>query len=512
MLRPHRFENPVLSGFHPDPSLCRAGDRFILATSSFEYFPGVPLFESRDLVHWRAIGHALHRNSQLDLSQIPSSQGIYAPTIRYDHGRFYLVTTLVGGKGNLLVTARRPEGPWSEPVWLDREGFDPSLFFDEDGQVYYTRTGPGRDFRHPRIYQTTLNLETGRLRGRPRVIFEGTGGVWSEAPHLYRRGDYYYLVIAEGGTSYGHSVVVARAKSPMGPFLPCPDNPVLSHRGTRHPIQATGHADWVELPDGGTWAVLLGIRPHRGHHHHLGRETFLVPVSFGPDGWPRMGNKGRVEPVMTAPRLPRDAPSRPSERDHFDAARLSPEYLFVRNPVPRSWSLRERPGWLRLWGTAATIDEVGSPCFVGRPQPGISGVVRTCLDFTPGRPLESAGMVVRANERFHYDLLVREGRGGLEAVALANRGKGPRVVGRLGLPAGPVWLEIRCSADHYELAAGGPRHRRTIAKLPTRCLAAEYLEKFGSCHFTGAVIGLYATGQGAPSTAPADFDFYDASF
>jgi alpha-N-arabinofuranosidase len=278
--------NPVLPGMHPDPTVCRVGRDFYLACSSFEYFPGVPLYTSRDLVHWTPIGHALTRRSQLDLRGVPSSGGIYAPTLRHHDGTFFLVATLVG-RGNFVVTAPSPRGPWSNPVWLDEDGIDPSLAF-LDGRVFYTRNGRGADREHPFVYQGELMLASRPAIARiPRVVWRGTGGVWPEAPHLYRRGEWYYLVTAEGGTSYGHSVVVARGTDPYGPFEPSPHGPLLTHRDRpRLPIQGTGHADLVDLDDGTTWAVLLAIRPHGGRHHHLGRETFLAPVRWGEDGWP----------------------------------------------------------------------------------------------------------------------------------------------------------------------------------------------------------------------------------
>ncbi|MBC8131905.1 MAG: glycoside hydrolase family 43 protein, partial [Deltaproteobacteria bacterium] len=286
------FTNPVIPGMHPDPSICRVGRDFYLVTSSFEYFPGVPLFHSRDLVNWEQIGHVLTRPSQVDLRRVRSSGGIYAPTIRFAHGRFYVVTTNVDGGGNFLVTAARPDGPWSDPIWIDRAGIDPSLLFD-GRTVYYTRNGPGSDRDHPLIYQTTINPRTGKLAGPPRPVWSGLGGIWPEAPHLYKIGGWYYLLTAEGGTGYDHSIVVARSRLPGGPFEGCPRNPVLTHRGRpSHAIGATGHADLVQLSDGRWWAVMLGVRPvrrpvtgekqrhdvPRDLRHHLGRETFLVPV------------------------------------------------------------------------------------------------------------------------------------------------------------------------------------------------------------------------------------------
>ena len=298
-----RFKNPVIPGFNPDPSICRVGNDFYLVTSSFEYFPGVPLYHSRDLVHWRLTGYVLTRDSQLDLRKSKSSGGIYAPTLRHDGQRFYMVTTHIDGGGNFYVTAERPEGPWSDPVWLDRDGFDPSFSFI-DGTAYYTRDGKGSDFDHPLIYQGTLDPKAQKLRVKPEPIWPGTGGVWPEAPHLYKRGEYFYLMHAEGGTAYDHSEIMVRSRSPFGPFEVCPHGPILGHRARKdHPIQATGHADLVDLPNGDTWAVFLAIRPKSGRHHHLGRETFLAPVTWTKDGWPTIGNRGHVELEMSGPAL-----------------------------------------------------------------------------------------------------------------------------------------------------------------------------------------------------------------
>ena len=239
------YRNPVLPGFHPDPSVCRVGEDYYLVTSSFEYFPGVPIFHSRDLVHWRQIGHCLTRPSQLPLERAPSSTGIYAPTIRHHDGTFYMITTNVSDGRHFYVSAQDPAGEWSEPVWVDvREqiggSIDPSLFFDDDGRVYLTCTGPGW-----KIFQVEIDLASGKLLSEPRLISRGTGNRCPEGPHLYKIGGFYYLMLAEGGTEYGHLESIARGESPWGPFTPCPHNPILTHRNVDSPVQATGHADLI---------------------------------------------------------------------------------------------------------------------------------------------------------------------------------------------------------------------------------------------------------------------------
>lgn len=503
------FKNPVIPGFHPDPSVCRVGDDFYLVTSSFEYFPGVPIFHSRDLVHWRQLGHVLTRRRQLDLHRMRSSGGIYAPTLRHGLGRFYVVTTNVGGGGNFYVTAKRPEGPWSDPIWLDDESIDPSLLFDGE-DVYYTRDGKGPDFDHPLIHQAKLDVETGRLDGKPRPIWSGTGGIWPEGAHLYKVGTTYYLMAAEGGTGYDHSEVIARSSTPFGPFDAYPGNPILSHR--RHPkspVQATGHADLIELGDGTWWAVLLGIRPKNGRHHHLGRETFLAPVTWTLDGWPIIGDGGRIDLESAAPNLPASPPIARTPRDDFDAGELSVEWNFLRNPYRRDWSLAERPGYLRLRGSAVTLDEVDSPALAVRSQQHFGVRCRAALEFSPRRANEEAGLTVRANEDFHYDLAIRLNESGREAL-LRRRVRGQsRIVHRCPVGEGPLELDVRASEKEYLFSAGVAGRLLPLGSLPTKGLSAESIGACGQSYFTGTRIGLYATGNGKRCSAPADFDWFD---
>jgi xylan 1,4-beta-xylosidase len=315
-------------------------------------------------------------------------------------------------------------------------------------------------------------------------------------------------VTAEGGTSYGHSVVVSRSERPYGPFVPSPHGPLLTHRERRrHPIQATGHADLVELEDGSTWAVLLGIRPSAGRNQHLGRETFLAPVTWSTDGWPRMAP---VELRAQGPALRRPAVRPPADRDEFAGRTLARSWLFVRNPSSRDWSLRQRPGCLRLWGSALSLSEVGSPAFVGRRQQHLEATVRTLLEFEPEGRNEEAGICIRANEEFHVGLVVGRGVHGRElCLAQTRRGRTRRLGGvKLGL--GPVTLVIEATALRYTFLAGTGACVTELGRVPTRALSAEtILGRTGRHHFTGAVIGLFATGNGRRSTVPADFHWFE---
>jgi alpha-N-arabinofuranosidase len=502
-----RFKNPIIPGFNPDPSICRVGSDFYLVTSSFEYFPGVPIYQSRDLVHWRLLGHVLARDSQLDLRKAKSSGGIYAPTLRHDGRLFYMVTTLVG-RGNFYVTAERPEGPWSDPVWLDRDGIDPSLAFI-DGTAYYTRNGKGPDFDHPLIYQGTLDTQAKKIRVKPEPIWPGTGGVWAEAPHLYQRGEYFYLMHAEGGTHYDHSEIVVRSRSPFGPFEVCPHGPILGHKTrTGHPIQATGHADLVELPNGETWAVFLAVRPKNERYHHLGRETFLAEVTWTDDGWPAIGNAGHVELEMKGPSLDLAPLAKAPARDDFDTRTLAPTWNFVRNPSAENWSLAARPGYLRLTGSKLTLDGEGSPALVARRQEHFEFCARTRLDFEP-RGNEEAGIAVRANEDFYAAIVVTAGAAGRRAV-LRTRLLARSTLGRgVVLEPGPLELEIVASASKYEFFATSGKTRASVGTLDSKELSTEKIWRPGHNYFTGAFVALFASGNGKRANAPADFDWFD---
>jgi alpha-N-arabinofuranosidase len=421
----------------------------------------------------------------------------------------------VGAGGNFLVTATKPEGPWSEPKYIDQEGFDPSLCFDTDGTAYYTRDGAGEDANHPLIVAARIDLHQGKLLEKPKPIFAGTGGVWSEASHLYRRREYYYLVIAEGGTYYDHSVVVARSKKPKGPFTTCPDNPVLGHANRpRHLIQATGHADLVETQDGETYAVLLGIRPKAGRYHHLGRETFLVPVNWSDDGWPIFGKHGEVEVTLPAPNLPPHPWPKANVREDFNGKKLPFEFVFVRNPEPKSHSLKARPGYLRLQGLPGTMAETDPVCFVGRRQQHFECSFSTSMEFDPKGLADEAGIVVRSSEQFHYALVVRrssvENDSDREALLWSVIAGKKKLVQKLPIPKGAVQLEIRATAKDYEFSVGAGKRRKVLGTLPTRPLTMEYaLNKTGTLSFTGVVVGLYASGQGERAQTPADFDWFD---
>ncbi|MDN4609873.1 glycoside hydrolase family 43 protein [Arthrobacter burdickii] len=293
-------KRPVISGFHPDPSVCRVRDRYWLATSSFEYAPGVPIFTSTDLLSWEVVGHALNRPDQLPIEGATASAGIYAPTLRHHADHFWLITTNVsGGAGQLIVTTDDPSARWSEPLFVpEAHGIDPDLTWDRDGTCWLSWSGPSPEGRHA-ILQAPLDTDTGRLLAEPAVLWFGTGGHHPEGPHLYEVDGHWYLLIAEGGTERGHMATVARGPSPNGPFEAAPVNPLITARSTDGPVQNTGHADLVQRPDGSWAVVFLGVRPHgwTSGWHVLGRETFAATIDWHA-GWPRVGTA--IEPETAA--------------------------------------------------------------------------------------------------------------------------------------------------------------------------------------------------------------------
>ncbi len=508
------FRNPVIPGFHPDPSVVRVDGDFYLVTSSFEFFPGVPVFSSRDLVHWRQIGHVLTRESQLPLQGARPSGGIYAPTIRHHDGTFYMVTTNVDGGGNFFVTATNPAGPWSEPVWLrDFGGIDPSLFFDDDGTVYLTGQGNGVPGQPRGIYQTTLDVKTGKLREPLRLVWDRTGARYPEGPHLYKIRGRYYLMIAEGGTEYGHMVAIARSDSPWGPFEACPRNPILTNRQTENdvPVQGTGHADLVEAPDGTWWMVFLAFRPISGYWHHLGRETYLAPVSWDADGWPVVNGGKPAGLEAKADGLPAHPYPEPSARTAFDAP-LGAEWNYLRNPKASSYSLDAKPGWLTLRGETATLGAVASPTWIGRRQQHVSARAATLVDFVPTRDGDEAGISVYMNPDHRYEVGVGRANGRRQVFVRQRIGPHLEAVTAAAPLDGrePVVLQVEATPEEYAFSYGiAMSGRAQTATTPLGKAAVRYLSSEVAGGFTGVYLGLYATGNGQPASSPAHFDWFD---
>ena len=501
--------NPVIPGFHPDPSICRAGSDYYLVTSTFEYFPGVPIFHSTDLVHWQQVGHCLTRDSQLPLKTTDSSGGIFAPTIRWHDGTFYMVVTNVSGMGNFYVTANSAEGRWSDPILVTSKGasfwaIDPSLLFDDDGTVYFSCTAG----------TATIDIETGVLTSDLKHIWNGSGGRYAEAPHLYKINGLYYLMLAEGGTEPGHMVTIARSESPWGPYESCPRNPILTHRDRGgYPIQSTGHADLIEAHDGSWWAVFLATRISAKYPnvHHLGRETFLAPVTWDAEGWPIVGNQGSVDLEMLAPSfmISSEQEQDGTSRDDFNTDTLALPWNFRRNPNPDNWSLSERPGSLTLKCSAITLNDIAQPAFVGRRQEHFQCRFSARVEFDPQAAFEEAGLAVIMNEEHHYEIFIRGNDAGQRTVAVRRRiGDLVAIVAEEPVGDGAVVLSINTTPEEYHFGCVvGNGDEKTLASGSTRYLSTEV-----AGGFTGVYLGMYATSNHHDSTDSAYFDWAEYAF
>lgn len=411
------IQNPVLKGFNPDPSFLRVGDDYYIATSTFEWFPGVQIHHSKDLVHWRLLGYPLTRSSQLDLVGCPNSGGVWAPCISYDGNQFYLIYSNVKSMTgaykdtpNYLVTAPRIEGPWSEPIYLNSTGFDPSLFHDDDGRkwllnmVWDHRKGKNRFHGiHLQQYCTKEN----RLVGPVKTIFQGTELGCTEGPHIYKRNGYYYLMLAEGGTGYNHAVTVARSAALDGPYEVDPMNPMLTSRGKLDlALQKAGHASLVETQTGEWYLAHLCARPlNEAGECTLGRETAIQRCYWTADGWLRVADQGMSpQTEVTAPALPAHPFPIEEEVDHFNADTLSVHFSTLRDPASESWlSLTERPGWLRLRGRES-LNSLHRQSMAARRLQSFHASFETCMEFEPENFHQMAGLIAYYNTENHYYL------------------------------------------------------------------------------------------------------------
>ena len=423
-----RYANPIIAGFYPDPTMIRAGDDYYIATSSFAYFPGVPLFHSKDLVNWTQVGHVLDRPSQLDLDSAGVSRGIFAPSLSYHDGTFYMITTLVDRGGNFFVTATDPKGPWSDPIWLSEiDGIDPSFFFDDDGKVYILNNGPPEGTPqydgHRAIWMQEYDMAATKLVGPRRVIVNGgvdlaKKPIWIEAPHVFKRDGRYYLICAEGGTADQHSEVVFRSSSVWGPWVPYRGNPILTQRhldpARPFPVETAGHADFVETPNGEWWAVFLATRNYARDTWNTGRETFLLPVRWV-DGWPVMlTGRATVPYAHRRPSLPPQPKAAIphsgnfAHRDEFDTETLAPNWVMLRTPRESWYDLTSTPGSLALRARPEELSGVGQPSALFRRQQHGTATASASMIYRPDKSGDRAGIVAFHNGSHYYFLGVTQ--------------------------------------------------------------------------------------------------------
>jgi xylan 1,4-beta-xylosidase len=502
---PGEYRNPILPGYYPDPSITRVGADYYLVNSSFTHFPGLPVFHSRDLVHWRQIGNAIDRPSQLDFTGLRVSRGAFAPDISYHAGLFYIANTCVDCGGNFILTARDPAGPWSDPIWLGFEGIDPSIFWDGDAAYLVNNGAPAEPPRydgHRAIWVQRFDWRARKLVGpRTQIVNGGVNlaakPIWIEGPHLLKHAGAYYLIAAEGGTGDNHSEVVFRASRPTGPFTPFSGNPILSQRGLDparpHPVTSAGHAKFVQTPDGSWWATFLATRPYAGDYYNIGRETFLLPVTWR-DGWPQILTPGTPIPfVAPAPILPGQRASAPPSGDlhyldAFDGKRLAPQWIGVRTPKAPVYWLGQ--GALVLGHGAAMGDVSGVPAFIGRRQQHHLATIATRVRYLPARDGDRAGLVAMQSDRaFLFFGVTRIA--GRRSIALYTRDDADADTLVAAAPltaAGPLTLTIHVDGGsmRFDYAAGGKTHMLKDG------LDARFLSTKRAGGFVGTVIGPYA--------------------
>ena len=534
----HMIQNPIIPGFYPDPSICRVGDDYYLACSSFELYPGIPIFHSKDLANWEQISYAMTMDNGFHVNADMGTGGVMAPTIRYHEGTFYIVNCNFGDKGNFYVTATDPKGPWSEPHWItDVPDIDCSIFFDNDGKCYLVSPGddPSED-NHRAFFLTPYDVKEGKVCGERKKIWNSAlRKAWApEAPHIYHIGDYYYLLIAEGGTEHFHSVMIARSETIDGWYEGYKGNPIMTHRhlGLYYPIDNIGHADLVDTPDGEGYAVMLGSRIIDGQHKNFGRETWICPVIWE-RGWPVFSpGTGKME--WTYP-MPKNLPWTPvepeGERDDFDSAELPLYWSFWGVPYQDFWKIENSRLYLKclprpiaqpLKGfDVANPDQRRDNCvsFLGRRQRKENFNISFCMEFTPQNK-EAAGLIIMqaCNHQFRIEKVLENGKAVLQLIRLTTKQEGlpflpgykadttATVLEKHEVSDAPLTIRVETRRQEnrifYREGDGEEKAFDTIAD------GAEINpEEVGG--MIGTMIGMYATANGEQSENAAAFDFFE---
>ncbi|HEX3030262.1 MAG TPA: glycoside hydrolase family 43 protein [Clostridia bacterium] len=478
--------NPILRGFYPDPSVCKVNGKYFMVCSSFQYFPGVPIFESDDLIHWKQIGHCLTRPSQVDLREVNSSGGVFAPTIRYYDSTFYMVTTNDTYHKNFYISTTDIYGEWSDPIFVDQGGIDPSLFFEDD-KTYFMSNGSDKN-GDGCIFQCEIDVKTGEKLTESKPVWKGTGGRYLESPHLYHLGDWYYIMAAEGGTEYGHMITYARGISPYGPFVPYHKNPVLTNRnlgGHQSLIQGIGHGDLIQDDEGNTFIVCLGFR-QAGEwvpYHHLGREVFLVPVQWDAEGWFTAGVNGVVKQKMQV-----------SIKDKTEATGYDASIQIMKN-TPHRWCYLREPQFenyqildnkIRLRGTEVTLHSAGSPTFLGIHQSEFDTILTVNVSCINGE----AGVTYYMDENHHYDLaLANENNGTKKVILRLSVGDLKTVVNQILLPPESTNISLHVESDplYYSFYCYANGENTFLGKAQAKYLSTEV-----AGGFTGVVMAMYA--------------------
>lgn len=531
-LAQNQFENPILPGGYPDPSICRVGDTFYMVNSSFEYFPGLPIHKSKDLVNWELVGHGLHRPSQcssdVNLVDVQSDGGIHAPSIRYHKGWFYIITTNVYHHPqtkttdfvNFILKSKSPEGPWSDPIIIEgAPGIDPDLFFDNDGRVWYVgnQMPENPNFQgEGEIWLQELNPENWSLIGERHLLWRGAcGGLWAEGPHLYKRNGVYYLLIAEGGTSFNHAVMIAASSSITGPYESNDRNPVLTTRHLSYDnwVHSVGHADLFALDDGRWFMVALGVRGDINRGSNMGRETHLVPVQWEKEPfdwktprfeWPVIQTTtGTIQKFNDIPFENRLQSPTPDFKEGFDVTSLNNSWNFRRVPSTNGYSLISNPGFLRLFCNKTAFKKRTSYNFLGIKQTQSVFKFEADMWFDPKNKSSEAGIAWVQKDNYYLTFSVSSSNKGLQ---LELKVKSPDQQDVTTIASkylegyqGKIQFKIEANKDEYTFFyKTNQTHFQEFTKTPAHILISK--------GYTGAHLGPFSSGLHSMSKDFADFD------
>ena len=526
-----KFSNPIISGGYPDPSICKVGDTFYIVNSSFEYFPGLPIHKSKDLINWELIGYGLHRKSQVDstvnLIDVQSNGGIHAPTIRYKDGVYYIITTNVyydeekekTDMVNFIITAENPAGPWSDPIHIiGAPGIDPDLFFDDNGKVWYVGNqmpeNPNFD-GEGEIWLQELDLSEFKLVGEKHLLWRGAcGGVWAEGPHMYKKDGRYYLLIAEGGTSFNHAVMVALSDNIEGPYISNPRNPIITSRHLTYDnwVNSTGHGDIIELDDGRNYMVLLGIRNQIERGSNMGRETFIVPLTWEREPfewkeikylWPVVSPEtGRVEILNNVVFNNTIQNNDRSFTDNFETESLHLNWNFRRYPLEDIYQINKEESRLNLLCHLNKIKERGRAALLGFKQTESDFEYLAQMYFDPNSSDSEAGISLfqKDDNYINFTIIKKGDKHNLQAYVVKNGEILELIKDELKQYKGNMKFKVIAEKDIYKLYYSSKGMNFNLFTT----FEGSLLKSNG---YTGAHLGLYATGNGKKNQDVASFDY-----
>ena len=534
------FINPIISGAHPDPSICRVGDDYYIVNSSFEYFPGLPIHHSKDLVNWELIGYGLHRedqcNGEMNIVDVQSDGGIHAPTIRYHKGTFYIITTNVYNSGdgtpglmiNFIITAKNPSGPWSKPHIIEgAPGIDPDIFFDDNGKVYFTGTHSPGDMNSNgigEIWIQELDIKKWKLVGERHTVWDGIFGCCTEGPHIYKEHGLYYLLVAEGGTGKNHAVMIAASENILGPYEENQRNPILTtrHLSNNYFVNSTGHADMIELEDGRWYMVSLGKRNDLDGDANMGRETYLMPMQWEPTivKWEQVSeNKweplrylfpvvapltGKVERFTPLPFTDRPQYINNTVIDDFLNENLDLRWTFIRVPEEKTYSLLENPGFLRLYSKPDKIEDRKRFSLVGFRQKESDFEFEVKMNFLPNKDKVESG-VIHYQKEWNYltNTVIKKRKKYYLEQKLKEKGKEVVTLKKTILKGydGNIILKVKSNKDRYDFFYS--LNDGSSFDYFTSIEAIKVLDR----NYTGALLGLFTTSNGVLSQDYADYDW-----